>query len=262
MTQQRNLSQQTKEAAKQLAPWRTGLPWWVVLIEGIVVAVVGLLVVLDPAGTNVTLVLFLSAGMAIAGLMQLWSVFRNQIPESVDSVVAARSAIAVYAGLAVVILYFIEGGLTRISGFGIFGTAALVYGLLALVQVFVDEGGRRQALIEALLFGGVGLITLWGLFAGGESIITAVRIIGWIFLIGGAALIGLAIWRWQKGEEADEMIDAATARVSGAADQVSSMGQSASAGAKQAAADAKRAAAGAAESVEQAAKEAGDKLSE
>jgi hypothetical protein len=53
-----------------------------------------------------------------------------------------------------------------------------------------------------------------------------VRIIGWIFLIAGVALIGLSIWRWQKGDEADEMIESVTDSVGSATDSLTSLGRS------------------------------------
>lgn len=227
MADKRDLSDQAVDAAKQLAPWSTRIPWWVVLIEGIVVGGIGLIAVFDPQGANVTLALTLSVGLVVAGLMQFWGIMRESVPEKIDSAVAARAAIAVYAGLTIIILYFIEGALSRVSGFGIFGTASLIYGLLALIQVIRTGGNsRRQALIEFLLFTSVGALTLWGLYAGGEAIVSAVRIVGWIFIIGGLALIGLALWRWQKGDEADEMIDSFTSSVDNATEKVTSLGRS------------------------------------
>lgn len=234
MAEKQDLSDQAVDAAKQLAPWSTKIPWWVVLIEGIVVGGIGLMVVFDPQGANVTLALALSLGLVIAGLTQFWAIMRDDVPEKIDSVVSARAAVAVFAGLNILVLYFIEGALTRTAGFAIFGTAALVYGLLALVQVFRTDGSsRRQSLIEFLLFTSVGAIALWGLYAGGEAIVTAVRIIGWIFLIGGIALIALSIWRWQKGDEADEMIESVTSSVSSAGDKVTSVDRSDDASSKE-----------------------------
>lgn len=234
MAEKQDFSDQAVDAAKQLAPWSTRIPWWVVLIEGIIVGGIGLMVVFNPQGANITLALALSLGLVIAGLMQLWGILRNDVPEKIDSAVAARAAIAVYAGLLILVLYFLgddpvsgQQVLSRIAGFGIFGTAALIYGLLALAQVFRTDGSsRRQALIEFLLFTSVGLIALWGLYAGSGAIVSAVRIIGWIFIIGGIALIALSIWRQQKGDEADEMIDKAAGSVNNVADTVTSFGSS------------------------------------
>ena len=234
MAEKQDLSDQAMDAAKQLAPWKTSLPWWVVLIEGLVIGGIGLMVILDPQGANVNLALALSVGLVISGLLQIWDIWQERVPEKIDSLVAARAGIGVYAGLVVLVLYFIEGALTRASGYGIFGSAALIYGLLALVQVFRTGGDkRRQALIEFLLFTSAGAVTLYGLYAGGSAIVSAVRIIGWIFLIAGVALLGLSIWRWQKGDEADEMIESVTDSVGSATDSLTSFGRSSGDGANQ-----------------------------
>jgi uncharacterized membrane protein HdeD (DUF308 family) len=245
MSQSRDLSDQAVDAAKQLAPWSTRIPWWVVLIEGIVLGAIGLLAVFNPQGANETMAVALTIGLLIAGFTQTWAVMRGRVPEKIDSVVSARAAIAVFAGILLLVLYFLgeeEGTgaviLTRIAGYAIFGTAALVYGLLALVQVVRTDGSsRRQALIEFLIFTVVGIIVLWSLITGSqESVASAVRIVGWIFIIGGVALIGLSIWRYQKGDEADEMIDSVTESVSSAGDKVTSLGRSGADSAKETAA--------------------------
>jgi uncharacterized membrane protein HdeD (DUF308 family) len=251
MATKKDLSDQAVDAAKQLAPWSTTIPWWVVLIEGLVLGAIGLMAVFNTQGANVTLALALSAGLVVAGLVQIWGIFRETVPEKIDSAVAARAAIAVYAGLVVLIFYFLgedaltgQPILTRIAGYGIFASASFIYGLLALVQVIRTDGSsRRQALVEFVLFGAVGLLGLWGLFTGGENIRTAVQIIGWIFIIGGIALIGLSIWRWQKGDEADEKIEAVTGSIDDAADKVTSLGRKADAATEEEVAQAKESAA-------------------
>jgi uncharacterized membrane protein HdeD (DUF308 family) len=77
MAEKQDLSDQAMDAAKQLAPWKTSLPWWVVLIEGLVIGGIGLMVILDPQGANVNLALALSVGLVIAGLLQIWDIWQN-----------------------------------------------------------------------------------------------------------------------------------------------------------------------------------------
>jgi uncharacterized membrane protein HdeD (DUF308 family) len=226
VTQDYDLSEQAAEAAKQLAPWRTGLPWWGVLIEGIVVGGVGLLVLLDPGRANINLALALSAGLVVAGIMQFWAILNNQAPEGIDSAMSARAAIAVFAGALILLLYFLEETTVR-GGMITFGLGAVVYGLLAAPIVLGTGGGqRRQALIEMLIFTAAGAVVIYTLFRGPEALNTAVTVAGWIGLLGGIALIILAIWRQQKGDEADELIESVTGSVSSAADAVTSFGRS------------------------------------
>ena len=207
-----DLSKEALETAKGLAPWRTSLPWWVVLIEGIVLAVIGVLVLLDPQKANVNVALILTVGLAVAGLLQLWDVIWGRAPESVDSAMAMRAAIAVFAGLVVLLLYFLNA-LTVQGGLIIVGLASLIYGLLGLVVVFGTIGSqRRTALLETVLFTGIGLLMLYTQFAGAEAVTTALTVAAWLVLVIGVGLIIMAIWRQQKGDEADAAIDAALGR--------------------------------------------------
>ena len=48
-----NLTEQTLTKAREWAPWRPGLPWWIVLLEGIALAIMGLLIVINPATSSV-----------------------------------------------------------------------------------------------------------------------------------------------------------------------------------------------------------------
>jgi uncharacterized membrane protein HdeD (DUF308 family) len=77
-----------------------------------------------------------------------------------------------------------------------------------------------------LIFTAAGAVVIYTLFRGPEALNTAVSVAGWIALLGGIALIILAIWRQQKGDEADELIESVTGSVSSAADAVTSFGRS------------------------------------
>ncbi|MEA3335176.1 MAG: hypothetical protein U9R25_04650 [Chloroflexota bacterium] len=208
-----NMTQEALEKGKGLAPWRTSLPWWVVLLEGIVLGGIGLLVLLDPGKANIRLALILTAALVVAGLLQLWDVLRSRAPESIDSAAGARAGIAIFAGVVVFILYFVTDDigqklLTIPVGLIIFGSASLIYGLLGIVMIFGTRGAqRRTAIVETLFFTAIGALMLYTQFAGPEAVTTAATIGGWLALGTGVLLIGLAIWRQQKGEQADEVID-------------------------------------------------------
>jgi len=225
MSRQHDLSHETLQAAKNLAPWKTSLPWWAVLIEGIIIGGIGLLVLLDPAEANINMVLILSAGLALAGILQVWDVLTGKAPEAIDSAVSARAGIAVYAGLLILVLFFIEE-ITIRGGLLIFGLASLIYGILGLALIFHTHGGqRRQAIIELVLFTGAGLLMLYTLVSGPTAVTTAAKIGGWLALLSGISLIGLSIWRQQKGNEADKIIESATSAISNTKDSVASFGK-------------------------------------
>ena len=190
-----DLSNETVSKAKEIAPWRSDLSWWVILVEGIILGGVGLLVLVDVQRTNANVALIFTAALAVAGLMQLWAVARNQVPENLDSLVSGRASIAVFAGLSVLLLYFMDN-LTQGVGLILVGLASLLYGLLGLVLALRTDGARRRsAIIETILFSLVGALMIYTQFAGGAAVSTAVSIIGGLALLLGIGLIIFAFLR-------------------------------------------------------------------
>ena len=49
------------DTAKELAPWRANLAWWIILVEGIVLAAIGLLTLFNPEGADRDLALIFTA---------------------------------------------------------------------------------------------------------------------------------------------------------------------------------------------------------
>ncbi len=188
------------DTAKELAPWRANLAWWIILVEGIVLAAIGLLTLFNPEGANRNLALIFTAALAVAGLLQLWSVFRSRVPDTIDSVVSGRASIAVFTGLVVILLY-IRGFLTVEVGLIVVGLASLIYGLLGLLLVFKWSGaGRRTAIVEMIFFTLVGVLMLYAQLGGTDTIGGAIRIIAWLALVAGVGLIALAFYRRSTSE--------------------------------------------------------------
>lgn len=201
MTEQTN---SVMERAKQFAPWRSDLPWWIVLIEGLVLGGVGVLVLLDPSQTSANVSLFLTFVLLVAGLLQSWAVFRSKFSPSYQRIAAAQGAVGMYTGVVIWLLFFMDA-LMPVVGVVIFGTGSLIYGLLGIMVGFGSAGAKRRSeLIESIFFAIIGVLMLYVLFAGPTGVVTATRIVGWLALLCGVSLIGLSIWRWRQEAKAKE----------------------------------------------------------
>ncbi len=193
-----DLTQQTLEKAKGLAPWRPNLPWWVVLIEGLAIGGMGVLLIWNPDASSINAAIFFTAVLLIIGIVQLWAVIRNKLPEHLDGMVAARGAIATFAGATILLLLYLDL-LTLGAGRVIFGLAAIVFGILGILIFF--GGGQRQlrsVVIDSLFFLVAGAVMLYAQWHGGEFVTAATSWLGWLSLAVGLGLIGYAIWRLQK----------------------------------------------------------------
>ncbi len=205
MTSWDDVSKRTVDGARQLAPWKSSLPWWVAVVEGIVIGIIGLLIILDPTTANARVSLVLAAALLISGFFQFLDLNRQRVPESVDGTMGARAGIAMFAGLIVILLSWFDL-LTLRGGLVVLGLGSLVYGLLGFLVVFNASGAqRRVALVESLFYAAVGALAFWGLFGGAEEITTAVTILGWLALLAG---IGLAVFGFLRRGHDDEIQDA------------------------------------------------------
>lgn len=205
------------ESAKKLAPWSAGLSWWVILIEGIALAVIGLLIVLDPDKANIRIGLLLSFGLFIAGLLQSWALFRNRAPESVDGIVGARAALGIFSGLLVLWL-FMGNLLTAAVGLLVLGLGSLAYGLLGIFLMLNTRGSQRTAaFLEMIFFTLFGVIVLYTRWAGATALSTGVTAIGWLGIITGVILTIYAFMRRGREEEMEEAAAAAAVAVDRAA---------------------------------------------
>ena len=196
-----NLTEQTLTKARGWAPWRPGLPWWIVLLEGIALAIMGLLIVINPATSSVNVAIGLVILLVVIGLIELWAVFRNRLSPGVNSVIAARGAIVVYAGIAILLMLVLDIGLSLEAGRVLFGLAATVFGVLGLLAYF---GGARKhlrgILIDSTFFLLAGLLVLYAQWQGGELVRRGTLWLGWISLLIGLGLIGFAVWRYRQDQ--------------------------------------------------------------
>ncbi len=192
------------EQVKGLAPWKAGLPWWILLVEGILLALIGLLILIDPRQTSINVALFLCAVMLVAGIMQLLAVFRGKAPESVDALISARGSIAAFTGAMVLLLYFLEYITVDSAKTALlmFSMGAFIFGITGFVVSFKTKGSRRRGgVIEGLFFTAFSVLLLYVVIVGpsaGENVRLAVEIVAWLGIIGGLAIVGLAFFNRSK----------------------------------------------------------------
>jgi uncharacterized membrane protein HdeD (DUF308 family) len=152
------------------------MPWWIPLIEGIALIIVGVLLFTNTAATTLVLVQVLGIYWLIAGIMELISLF---VDRSAWGLKLFGGIVGIWAGLA--ILNHPIGGALAL-GFSlviILGILALVMGVINIIQAFRGAGW------------GIGLMgvinIIFGVILLGNSLI-ATATLPWV--LGGFAIVG------------------------------------------------------------------------
>jgi uncharacterized membrane protein HdeD (DUF308 family) len=152
------------------------VPWWLILVEGILSIIVGLALLAWPAKAFTTLVFFLGFWWLIDGIFDIVSIF---IDHSRWGWKLFMGIIGIIAGIFL-IQSPLQGALVLAPTFVIIlGFMGIMYGVLGLVNGF-QGGGWGAAVMGAIsiLFGLFLLLNVW----------SASLAIPWVF--GGFAIVG------------------------------------------------------------------------
>ena len=155
---------------------KRSMPWWLVLIQGILLVVVGILLFTNTGATVVVLAQILAIYWLIAGVLELVSIF---IDRSAWGLKLLGGIIGIWAGL-----FIINNPIGGTLAFGfavviILGIQALLLGITNIIQAFRGAGW------------GIGLLgvinVIFGMILLGNSMI-AVATLPWV--LGGFAIVG------------------------------------------------------------------------
>lgn len=163
-----------------------GLPWWLLLIQGIIMLILGLLLIFNPLATTLAIIIFIGASWFVSGVMDLAGLIwdRNNLVWKILS-----GVIGIWAGLAVLNQPLMSTILLPTIYVLILGITGIVFGGIQLYQGFKGAGwgatvlGIVNIIIGLLLAmnplaGAVVLPFVFGIFAiagGIGAIISAFR---------------------------------------------------------------------------------------
>ncbi len=184
------------QAAGNLAPWKKGARWEVVVAQGVILGIAGLIIWLAPGfGASAALQLIAVLLLAVA-LLSTWRIMRGQVAPQRMATVAFRAGVGVTVGLITVIGAFIvedrDAGTVALAI--ILGVGLVLYGLVALLTAFArrapGSGIPVVALIVAALTVIVGLMLVINGRNGIASLQGTFTLLGILMLLAGLGFLG------------------------------------------------------------------------
>jgi uncharacterized membrane protein HdeD (DUF308 family) len=162
----------------------TGLAWWLVLLEGIAAAIIGLFLLTAPGATLFVLVQVLGIFWLVGGLLRMVSIF---IDTSLWGWKLVGGVLGIIAGIVVLEHPLWSSVLVPAIYVIILGIQGLVLGGVNLVMAFRGEGwgiGILGAL--SIVFGLVLLFNVW------IGVAVLPYVLGAVGIVGGGAAIAIA----------------------------------------------------------------------
>jgi uncharacterized membrane protein HdeD (DUF308 family) len=159
----------------------TTFPWWLVLLEGIFAAILGILLLIEPAATLVFLVQVLGFYLFLEGILRIVSIF---LDTSLWGLKLGIGVLGILAGI--VVLNHPLWSAVTIPTFIVYvvGYLAIVEGIIGLIHAF--QGGGLGAGILGILVIIFGLILVLNPLIG---LVALPFVLGGFMLVGGIAAI-------------------------------------------------------------------------
>jgi len=175
------------------APWKRGTAWWVVLTEGVVGLVVGVLLLLTDLGTSLAIDL-LGLLLLINSLLAVYQLFRGQIAPAHVALVSFRSGAGVTTGILVLIGSWAIGSTDQVTRAlaVILGVGLFIFGLVGLVSGVLQRRAGQGLPVAALIVAAgcllVGLLLTLNGIAGYDQVKGTFKVLGLLLIVAGGAL--------------------------------------------------------------------------
>ena len=182
----KDIKNQVTRTAKGALPWRKGIAWWVVLLEGLALLALGLYMFFAKSTTAVILGWVVALSLLASGALSLYLSLQTAERTLVRQWTLIHGAVGVAAGLlAIIVQLFSPGAALTVLGLG-----CLAYGGVGL-YLLLDKNLtalRRLSFISTIFYLVLGgLIVLHALGLG--TLVTTLQIVSLLLIAAGIILL-------------------------------------------------------------------------
>ena len=147
---------ETTDLSESMISWTSLLPWWLVLLWGLLSLIIGIMFLTTPGITTLIMITFMGAYWLVGGFFTLGSLFVDKTNMGLKIFL---SVVNILAGI-IILLYPLYSAVFILSFFAIFiGFWGLFIGAVHLFQAFkTKDGGNGVLGIISIIFGIIILI--------------------------------------------------------------------------------------------------------
>lgn len=182
----------TEDLIDRGAPWSARTSWRIVLVEGIVAAVLGLLFLFRPVGGSSTTLQLIGIILLIGALINVFQLWRHNVRADLEVLTAFRAGAGVTVGLVVIVATFFTEVTSEVTASlaVVVGIGFIVFGIAGIAAGFVGREAKSPLPLPSLVANAVlvvaGTVLMFAGADGSDSV-------DWIFTILGILLIGAGV---------------------------------------------------------------------
>lgn len=193
------MSRRMESTLQQGLPWRKGIPWWLVLVEGVLIIALGLYLVFQPDAARSTVRGLIGAFLIANSVIGIGAGLSNatrHLPMSPYRLI--RGGIGLLVGLLVIlqpVFKYVDADATRT----ILAVGLTLWGLIGLYGSFAthNEGGFRW---NTIILSGLSIALAIMLFMSGDTTNSLIKPIGIIAMVVGGVLIAYSYALHRTGQ--------------------------------------------------------------
>lgn len=187
----------TEDLIDRGAPWSAKTSWTIVLVEGIVAGILGLIFLFKPGGSSATLQLsgLVLLGGALITAFQLW---RHRIRPDLELLSAFRAGSGVTVGTVVVVATFFTDVTASVTAAlaVVVGIGFIIFGLAGIAGSFVRRAADAPLPMATLVLNAVlalaGVVLMFSGAAGSSAVDGIFNLLGIALIVTGLGLAGYA----------------------------------------------------------------------
>jgi uncharacterized membrane protein HdeD (DUF308 family) len=186
----------TEELIERGAPWSPETSWSIVLAEGIVAAVLGLLFLFKPLGGSATTLQLVGLVLLLGALITAFQLWRHKMRPEIENLAAFRTGSGVTVGLVTIVATFFTAVTDAVTAAlaVVVGIGFIIFGLAGIAASFIRRSGDATLPLVALLLNAglalAGLVLTLAGAAGAGSVDSIFTLLAILLIVAGLGLGG------------------------------------------------------------------------
>lgn len=188
----------TAELIDRGAPWSSRTTWPIVLGEGIVAAIVGLVFLVKPLGGSSTTLQLVGLILLVGALITSFQLWRRQMRPDLEQLAAFRAGSGVTVGLVVLVATLFTAVTDAVTAAlaVVVGIGFIIFGVSGIAGSFIRRATDAPLPLATLILNAVlalaGLVLMFSGAAGADAVDGIFNVLGIVLIAAGLGLAGYA----------------------------------------------------------------------
>lgn len=188
------------------APWSGSTSWTIVLVEGVLIALMGLVFIFKPLGGSSTTLQLVGLILLVGSLVTSFQLWRHQYRPDLEVLASFRAGSGVTVGAVVIAATFLADVTEAVTASlaVVIGIGFIVFGIVGIAATLVrrelDAPLPLPSLVLNAVLGLAGLLLLFAGAAGSDAVDGLFNLLGVLLIAAGLTLAGYSyMLRQQDG---------------------------------------------------------------